>query len=100
MRSTPEMRARIRELMTDPQDDYDRAVECVLDDIEVLEPMFDRAVTRGLEQVDRIATLEAALRPALVELLACSVQLKARKDGSIGRAIDLIRAALAPEQNK
>lgn len=33
MKSTPEMRARILELMTDPQDDYDRAVECVLVDL-------------------------------------------------------------------
>jgi hypothetical protein len=30
--------------------------------IEQLEARFDRAVTRGLEQVERIATLEAALR--------------------------------------
>jgi hypothetical protein len=44
--------------------------------------------------------MEAALRPALVELLACSVQLNARKDGSIARAIDGIRVALAPEQKK
>ncbi|MCS3690886.1 hypothetical protein [Bradyrhizobium elkanii] len=36
MKSTPEMRARIRELMTNPQDDYDRAVECVLDDLDEL----------------------------------------------------------------
>lgn len=36
MKSTPEMRARIRELMTNPQDDYDRAVECVLDDLDVM----------------------------------------------------------------
>jgi len=34
MKSTPEMRARILELMTDPIDDYDRAVECVLRDLE------------------------------------------------------------------
>lgn len=34
MKSTQAMRDRIRELMTDPQDDYDRAVECVLDDLE------------------------------------------------------------------
>lgn len=34
MKSTPEMRARIRELMTSPIDDYDRAVGCVLDDLE------------------------------------------------------------------
>jgi hypothetical protein len=37
MKSTPAMRARIRELMGKEQDDYDRAVECVLDDIETLE---------------------------------------------------------------
>jgi uncharacterized membrane protein YccC len=30
--------------------------------IEQLEAALDRAVTRGLEQVERIATLEAALR--------------------------------------
>ena len=37
MKSTPAMRARIRELMSNEQDDYDRAVECVLDDFEALE---------------------------------------------------------------
>ena len=37
MKSTPAMRARIRELMNNEQDDYDRAVECVLDDFEALE---------------------------------------------------------------
>jgi hypothetical protein len=36
MKSTQAMRDRIRELMTDPQDDYDRAIECVLDDLELL----------------------------------------------------------------
>jgi hypothetical protein len=46
------------------------------------------------EAADRIEALEGALRPALVELIACSVQLKARNDGSIARAIDGIRAAL------
>jgi hypothetical protein len=34
MKSTKAMRNRIRELMTDPIDDYDRAVLCVLDDLE------------------------------------------------------------------
>lgn len=34
MKSTQAMRDRIRELMQGPQDDYDRAVECVLDDLE------------------------------------------------------------------
>ena len=48
----------------------------------------------------RIEALEKALRQALVELFACSVQLNARKDGSIGRAIDVCRAALAPEKVK
>lgn len=36
MKSTPAMCQRIRELMTDPRDDYDRAVECVVDDLERL----------------------------------------------------------------
>jgi hypothetical protein len=34
MKSTQAMRDRIRELMQREQDDYDRAVECVLDDLE------------------------------------------------------------------
>ncbi|MBR1032729.1 hypothetical protein [Bradyrhizobium liaoningense] len=36
MKSTQAMRDRIRELMGRYQDDYDRAVECVLDDLESL----------------------------------------------------------------
>ena len=36
MKSTQAMRDRIRELMGREQDDYDRAVECVLDDLERL----------------------------------------------------------------
>jgi hypothetical protein len=34
MKSTQAMRDRIRELMTDPIDDYDRAVLCVLNELE------------------------------------------------------------------
>ncbi len=34
LKSTQAMRDRIRELMTDPLDDYDRAVEYVLSDLE------------------------------------------------------------------
>ncbi len=34
MKSTQAMRDRIRDLITEPQDDYDRAVECVLDDMD------------------------------------------------------------------
>lgn len=36
MKSTQAMRDRIRELMAQERDDYDRAVECVLDDFEAL----------------------------------------------------------------
>lgn len=53
-----------------------------------------------IEAAAHIEVLEASLRPALVELLACSMQLNARKDGSIAHAIDSIRAALAPETDK
>jgi len=34
--STPEMRARLRELATPPRDDFDRAVAIVLDDFDRL----------------------------------------------------------------
>jgi len=62
MRSTPEMRARIRELMTDPQDDYDRAVECVLNDFEALEAALrDILGARDLYETECIAS--AALAP-------------------------------------
>lgn len=37
MKSTPAMRARIYELMGSEIDDYDRAVKCVLEDVEALE---------------------------------------------------------------
>ena len=40
------------------QDIIDNQADRILD----LEATLDRAVTRGLEQVERIATLEAALR--------------------------------------
>lgn len=47
MKSTQAMRDRIRELMTEPQDDYDRAVECVLDDLEsILDERPSLAVSR------------------------------------------------------
>ncbi len=36
IKSTQAMRDRIRELMNREQDDYDRAVECVVDDLEAL----------------------------------------------------------------
>lgn len=34
MKSTPQMRARARELATPPRDDFDRAVLAALDDLE------------------------------------------------------------------
>ena len=67
--------------------------------IEQLEARLDRAVTRGLEQVERIATLEAALR-------VFADPLSWRRDGSCdpnsGRfeGQSIARAALAPEQDK
>ena len=48
MKSTQAMRDRIRELMPKAWDDYDRAVGCVLDDLE--------------QTLARIEQLEAALR--------------------------------------
>lgn len=36
MKSTPEMRARLRDLTKPERDDYDRAVECVLDDFDAM----------------------------------------------------------------
>ena len=61
MRSTPEMRARIRELMTDPQDDYDRAVECVLNDFEALEAALrDILGARDLYETECIASAALA----------------------------------------
>ena len=48
MKSTKAMRDRIRELMPKAWDDYDRAVDCVLEDFVAMET--------------RIEALEAALR--------------------------------------
>ena len=50
MKSTPAMRARIRELMSNEQDDYDRAVECLLNDFEALEAALQAA--QGLNYRD------------------------------------------------
>jgi len=67
--------------------------------IEQLKARLDRAVTRGLEQVERIATLEAALR-------VFADPLSWRRDGSCdpnsGRfeGQSIARAALAPEPQK
>ena len=44
MKSTPEMRARARELATPPRDDFDRAVLAILDDFDALEQAYDMAV--------------------------------------------------------
>jgi len=71
MKSTPEMRARIRELMTDPQDDYDRAVECVLNDFEALEAALREIYTRSMAGGRNWVAVQ-----------------------------DIARAALAPEQDK
>ncbi len=57
------------------------------DRIEQLEARLDRAVTRGLEQVERIATLEAALR-AIADPDNCLM---------IPEIEEIACAALAPE---
>jgi hypothetical protein len=71
MKSTQAMRDRIRELMPKAWDDYDRAVGCVLDDLE--------------QTLARIEQLEAALREISIY------------DTNITKTI---REALAPEQDK
>lgn len=48
--STPEMRARLRELATPPRDDFDRAVNIVVDD-------FDR-LYRAYEELRRLEIWE------------------------------------------
>ena len=73
--------------------------------IEQLEARLDRAVTRGLEQVERIATLEAALRGIIQTLESLNDTKRASfYRGSIVNeltvSLDIARAALAPEQEK
>ena len=73
--------------------------------IEQLEARLDRAVTRGLEQVERIATLEAALREIIQTLESLNDTKRASfYRGSIVNeltvSLDIARAALAPEQDK
>ncbi|WP_375048928.1 hypothetical protein [Bradyrhizobium sp. 8-10B] len=77
MKSTPEMRARIRELMTNPQDDYDRAVECVLDDLDVMiashahiSERIEEAVKAERERCAKIAEPKGP-RPCDCEYGAC-----------------------------
>jgi len=72
-----------------------KAADC----IEQLEARLDRAVTRGLEQVEQIATLEAALREIADLAEECSDDIS--WEGSLTQGFArLARAALAPEQNK
>ena len=70
--------------------------------IEQLEAQLDRAVTRGLEQVERIATLEAALREiadtAAGELTYTGHSPNTR--GAFQKINGSARAALAPEPDK
>ena len=112
MRSTPEMRARIRELMTGPQDDYDRAVECVLNDFEALEAARAVDLQTCADQLEqntatmntaakRIEALEAALRFAL-EVMENYSKLDGRDPSyaTPSSAIGVARAALAEGQAK
>jgi hypothetical protein len=85
MKSTKAMRDRIRELMPKAWDDYDRAVDCVLEDLET--------------SLVRIEALEAALR-------VFADPLSWRRDGSCdpnsGRfeGQSIASTTLAPEQDK
>jgi len=90
MRSTPEMRARIRELMTYPHDDYDRAVECALNDFEALEAALAMIVLSSKDS-------------ASVEIARAALDPTAHIDWDIlaeERLEQRARAALAPEQEK
>ncbi|MEY9506939.1 hypothetical protein ABIE87_006497 [Bradyrhizobium diazoefficiens] len=87
MKSTQAMRDRIRELMTDPIDDYDRAVLCVLNELEhmlnepqtfgnaVLETTSNMAaavenLARHQEQCDMDGVMVKVSRQALDEVLS------------------------------
>jgi len=55
MKSTQAMRDRIRELMSREQDDYDRAVECVVDDLEALMTALRRIRSLDEKNVQKYA---------------------------------------------
>jgi hypothetical protein len=85
------------------QEAWDKGYACgkldAVDRIEALEARLDRAVTRGLEQVEQIATLEAALREYesdYCEGWCRDAPPQAMFDCGGCRA----RAALTPEQKK
>ena len=85
--------------MPSSYNDACRAMDKAADRIEQLEAALDRAVTRGLEQVEQIATLEAALREYesdYCEGWCTDAPPQAMFDCGGCRA----RAALAPEPEK
>ena len=90
MKSTKAMRDRIRELIPKAWDDYDRAVDCVLEDLET--------------SLVRIEALEAALRRIARQHLSDEMhedlQESADWQGGCDIMVGIARAALAPEQDK
>jgi hypothetical protein len=75
------------------QDIIDNQADRILD----LEAALDRAVTRGLEQVERIATLEAALN-YVADMTYCGADAEWHfKPGYDPQAV---LDALAPERDK
>ena len=86
MKSTKAMRDRIRELMPKAWDDYDRAVDCVLEDLET--------------SLVRIEALEAALREIARGEGRFSRDPYEHACNTIEDLIAIARAALAPEQDK
>jgi len=79
MKSTKAMRDRIRELMPKAWDDYDHAVDCVLEDLET--------------SLVRIEALEAALQ-GIIKM--CDVRI--HRLSLFDEIQHHARAALAPEQ--
>lgn len=55
MKSTPDMRARARELATPPRDDFDRAVLAVLDDFDAALTLAGNARREAIEECAKVA---------------------------------------------
>ena len=72
------------------------------DRAEAAEAALERSITRGSDAVERIATLEAALREAerFVSYLANETDGIFAGSGTPTTCLVMIRAALAPEQDK
>jgi hypothetical protein len=92
MKSTQAMRDRIRELMNREQDDYDRAVECVLDDLEgFLIPAQSMTDCGGL-----LVKSEAAFEFIRLKLINCLEEPLRQAFWKAVEARDALRTSPAP----